>query len=154
MSDFHKKSFAQRFDAMGDQAETAFLAVNPTAHRTGLNRPDFSMRGMPAPMRYAPDFMLPDGFYEVMGIASRGDGKLKLKQEKIDSLLLWRVLGPLHLWVWDSSQKRFWTAPIDEWVDRCHRHGTLDRFHDNNKPYWLLHHGEFPSEPVKVADAT
>jgi len=147
---FAAKSFTERFSAMGDQAEGAFVGVNPTAHRTGLNRPEFSMRGMPAPMRYAPDYMLSNGFYEVMGIASRGDGKLKLKQEKIDSLNLWRVLGPIYLWVYDSSHRRFWEAPIEDWIERCHKYGTIDRFHDNQKPYWLLHHNDFPKTATKI----
>lgn len=150
MSEFHAQSFQRRFAAMGDQAETAFTTVNPSAHRTGLNRPEFSLQGMPAPMRYAPDFMLPDGFYEVMGIASRGDGQLKLKQEKVDALNLWRVLGPVRLWVYDSSHQRFWTAPLEQWVECCYRYGSVDSFNDNKKMFWRLHHSDFPSDPVRV----
>lgn len=141
---FNTQPFGQRFATMGDPAESAFTERNPTAHRLGLCRPEFNMSAMPAAMRYAPDYMIADGFVECMGIASRGSGTLKLKVEKADSLQLWALLGPTFLWVWDSSKRRWWEAPIQQWIDACHRFGTIERFPDNKKPYWELHHMYFP----------
>ena len=144
---FHERGFGARYSAMGDIAEGAFARINPTAHRLGLNRPDFPVSSLPHILRHTPDFLMPTGLYEVMGISTRGDGTLKLKFEKIDSLQQWNLLAPTHLWVWDSGRKRWWCDPIREWVDQCHAHGEVAKFPDNNKPYWKLHHSNFPSLP-------
>jgi len=148
-SNFREKSWGARYDTMGDIAETAFLNVYPKAHRLGLNRPDFDVRGMADPMRYAPDFMLSDGLYEVMGVASRGDSLLKVKFEKLDALSTWMCIGPVHLFIYDSSRKRYWIAPLRDWSKSCHKHGEVARFPDNRKPYFALHIDDFPTEPIR-----
>lgn len=144
---FHTKDFQGRFSTLGDPAEGAFLERNPKAHRVGLCRPEFSMNGMPYTMRYAPDFMLRTHWVECMGIATGGTGTLKIKLEKLNALRMWEVLGPVHLWVWDSSKEQFWDFPIPVWEDACHQHGEKKFFNDNNKAYWDLHHTHFPSGP-------
>lgn len=144
---FNEKGFGARYMAMGDIAEGAFERVNPTAHRLGLNRPAFSVSTLKPILRNTPDYLLPSGFYEVMGISSRGDGTLKLKIEKIESLYCWSLLSPTYLWVWDSGKKRWWCDSIQDWNTACHQHAEMCKFPDNDKPYWKLHFNNFPSGP-------
>lgn len=148
---FKDKSWNGRYGSMGDTAETAFLGVHPYAHRMGLNRPVFDVRGMADAMRYAPDFMVPDCLYEVMGVASRGDGTLKLKLNKASALQTWQCIGPIRMWIYDSSRKRYWDSPLVDWLKACHKHASVDRFHDNNQPYFALPIENFPSEPIRHA---
>lgn len=149
MNQFKERNWHSRMMTMGDTAENAFLTVHPHAHRTGLNRPDFDVRGMLEAMRYAPDFMVRDCLYEVMGCASRGDSLLKVKLEKISALSTWCCIGPVRLWIWDSSKKRYWDAPLDKWVQACYKYGEVARFSDNNKPYFALNIQNFPVEPQR-----
>jgi len=149
MTAFHTRDFQGRFSMLGDPAEQAFLERNPKAHRLGLCRPEFSMNGMPYTMRYAPDFMLRTHFVECMGIASGGQGTLKIKLEKLAALRKWEELGAVHLWVWDSSKEQWWDAVIDAWEQACWAHASKEFFPDNNKPYWELHFRDFPTLPVR-----
>jgi hypothetical protein len=150
MTAYHERSFAQRFGAMGDKAEAIFLELNPTAHRLGLNRPEFSMAGMSADMRYTPDFLTRDNFVEVMGFSSRGNNTLKLKFDKADALVRWSILGPVILWVYDSGAKRYWQSPIQDWVKACYEHGERCSFPDNRALYWDLPSSLFPGAPTSV----
>jgi len=149
VNNFKEKSWSNRYSTMGDIAETAFIGVYPHAHRLGLNRPDFDVRGMADPMRYAPDFMMSDGLYEVMGVASRGDSLLKIKFEKLDALSTWMCIGPVNLFIYDSSKKRYWEGGLREWIKACHRCAEVARFPDNKKPYFALHIDDFPAEPIR-----
>jgi hypothetical protein len=146
MTTYRDSQWAKRYKTMGDTAEEAFLQVHPYAHRLGLNRPNFDVRGMSEDMRYAPDFMVPDCLYEVMGVASRGDSTLKFKLDKASSLQTWECIGPVRLWIYDSSKKRYWDGSLTEWITACHKAATFERFVDNKKPYFALHISEFPVE--------
>lgn len=141
---FHQQEWKTRYAALGDQAEAAFLEAHPKAHRLGLCRPEFSMNGMLATMRYAPDFMLKDRLVEVMGISTRKDALLKVKMEKLNALTMWSAIGDVWLWVYDSSKKTSWFSPLDNWLDACWIHGETAVFDDNQKPYWALHAEHFP----------
>ena len=137
---------------MGDAAEAAFLAEFPKAHRTGLDRPSFSMKSMPSNLRNLPDFLLPTGFHEVMGFSSRGKNPtLKLKLEKADALKAWAFLGDVFLFVWDSSGKQWWHAPIEDWLLACYHHADVEVFPDNNAPYWNLPWEFFPGTPTPAS---
>ena len=70
-TNFHQGNWQARYRTMGDPAETAFTTIHPHAHRMGINRPDFSVAALPKLFRHTPDFLLPNGFYEVMGVSSR-----------------------------------------------------------------------------------
>ena len=150
MTEFHNQPFATRFGKMGDAAEAAFLIAHPKAHRTGLDRPEFSMKGMLSNLRNIPDFLMPDGFHEVMGFSSRGNGTLKLKFEKADALKAWDMIGPVHLFVWDSGGKRWWHAPIRQWLDACYMHADRESFSDNGALYWNLPYTHFPGAPTSA----
>lgn len=134
---------------LGDPAEQAFLQRHPKAHRLGLCRPEFSMNGMPYTMRYTPDFMLRDRLVECMGIATGGQGTLKIKLEKLGALRFWETIGTVHLWVWDSSNDQCWDAPLHMWEKACWEHGSKEFFPDNKKPYWELRYHDFPTLAVK-----
>lgn len=144
MTAYRDSKWARRYKTMGDTAEEAFMLVHPYAHRFGLNRPNFDVRGMVDAMRYAPDFMVPDCLYEVMGVASRGDSTLKFKLDKASALQTWECIGPVRLWIYDSSKKRHWDASLTEWLTACHNSATFERFLDNKKPYFALHIDNFP----------
>lgn len=153
MSDFHQRSFAQRFDALGDMAEGAFTIVNPKAARLGLNRPSFSMARMAANLRYTPDYLLADGFYEVQGFSSRSkSGSLKTKVEKLDALTAWATIGPCNLWVYDSHKPRYWCADIQTWAEAFHTHGVYAEFPDNNRGYYDLKPEAFPCDPTPMPE--
>lgn len=142
---FHQKPWGARYKEMGDQAEAAFLALHPEAHRTGLDRPAWNVGKMPRDaMRYTPDYMLQNGFYEVMGLSSGKDGLLKLKEEKLDALIVWDThIGPTRLWVYDSTKKQWWCQSVLDWQRRCLADGTWDTFPDNGKGYYALHVDHF-----------
>ena len=104
---FHEQGWGARYQTMGSTAETAFLGSYPHAHRLGIDRPDFSVRKLPLFFRQAPDFLLPDGAYEVMGVSSRArEPSLKMKHEKLEVLNEWGKYGDVYLWVWDSHKKQ------------------------------------------------
>lgn len=151
MTEYFERPFSQRFAQLGDTAEDAFVGINPRAHRLGLCRPALNMAKMHPRLRYTPDFLTEDGAYEVMGFSSKGNGTLKLKFEKADALRAWDMLIPTFLWVFDSGRKRYWCAPIDTWLARCYEAGERQFFPDNQRPYWNLHHTDFPSTPVSLS---
>jgi len=139
MNGLSKQSWGSRYQTMGSTAEKAFLLKYPHAHRLGIDRPDFSVRKLPTFFRQAPDFLLQDGAYEVMGVSSRAEEPtLKLKHEKLDVLKEWAKYGPVHLWVWDSSRKTCVCMPIDAWEVLMKEYGEVKHFPDNNKAYWDL----------------
>lgn len=153
MNEYYERPFAARYGVMGDKAESAFAALQPKAHRLGLNRPSLNMSKMAATMRYTPDYMTEDGAYEIMGFSSRGNASLKLKCEKLDALQAWAMLMPTVLWVYDSAKHRYWSAPIAVWADACYQHGERLFFPDNMRPYWNLPMEKFPSIPVQLVAA-
>ena len=147
MSAFHQQTWGARFQTMGSTAEKAFLESYPHAHRLGIDRPDFSVRKLPVFFRQAPDFLLPDGAYEVMGVSSRAQQpSLKMKHEKLDVLKQWNKYGDVYLWVWDSHKKESTCLPIKEWEKIMQKNGEINHFPDNNKPYWDLHVDWFPKD--------
>lgn len=146
---FHEQSFSSRFGTMGDPAEAAFDAVWPKNHNLGLNRPPFSMARMPATMRYTPDKMTNKAFVECMGIGR--DGTLKIKDEKVSAMWEWQKLGPVELFVYDSSKQQYWQVRIGDWVTQLKAHGQPDTFPEG-KTYKRLHRDNFPTEPQDMPD--
>lgn len=144
---FNEQEWLSRYATMGSTAESAFLAANPHAHRLGIDRPDFSVTKLSNFFRQAPDFLLPQGAYEVMGVSSRAKRpSLKLKLEKLEMLKMWNYFGDVYLWVWDSSKKQSTCEHIKVWEQSCNEHGEVRKFEDNNKPYWDLLIEKFPGK--------
>jgi hypothetical protein len=141
---FHQQAWSARFGAMGDEAEAVFDAVYPKHHKLGLNRPPFSVAGMKLGMRYTPDRMLRDRFVEVMGCGN--DQTLKVKDEKLEALAMWELFGSVHLFVYDSCNKRYWEAPLGEWREQASAHGVKGAFPEG-KTFVGLHAEHYPSEP-------
>lgn len=105
MSQFHKQSFAHRFQAMGDEAEGKFEEVHVGGWvRYGLNRPPVSMSMLTPKIRYTPDYLCSGYLLEVQGVG--GDRKLKLKVDKAMALQQWSQDIALKFFVWDSKLKR------------------------------------------------
>jgi len=143
--DYKDQNWVGRYQTMGSTAEKAFLEQYPHAHRLGIDRPDFPVARLPVFYRQAPDFLLADGAYEVMGVSSRAkEPTLKVKFEKLDNLRLWDTFGDCYLWVWDSYRKRSTCERVSVWSLLLEREGTVDRFPDNQKPYWSLPIELFP----------
>lgn len=150
MTEYFEQPFSTRYHMLGDKAEGVFQGLNPRAHRLGLNRTMLNMGKMHPNLRYTPDYLTEDGAYEVMGFSSRGNGSLKLKLEKADALHSWDMLIPTFLWVYDSGARRYWQAPIRDWLDACYEYAERLYFPDNHRPYWDLPWGKFPTKPVTV----
>lgn len=145
---FHEQSFASRMYAMGDEAEGSFEKLFPAHHRSGLNRPPMNVAQLSLKDRYTPDYLLAEGYVEVMGIGGRTP-TLKLKNEKILALASWDATTATHLFVACSKTKRWWKAPLHDWVRACLDHGELKTFLEG-KHYWNLHPSHFPVEPTAM----
>ena len=144
---FHGQSFANRFAAMGDEAEQTFEQVHPHKWvRHGLNRPPLHMASLPTRVRYSPDYLTTAGFYECKG-AGR-DQTLKLKVENLNALHFWNQIFDTHLWVWDSHKRRYGSLTIKQvqkFIDDPEGGVTLDHFHDG-KAFFALPLSSIPIE--------
>ena len=136
---------------MGDAAEEVFSRIYPRNSRCGLNRPDMNVAAMTTLSRCIPDFQTEDAFVEVMGIGR--DATLKLKVEKGLALVQWQFIANVDIFVSDSHRRRWWRAPLQEWLEACFQHSEVKRFHDNNKLYWALHADNFPTLPTATPRA-
>ena len=96
---------------MGDECEGVFEAVHEMAwDRYGLNRPDSSMKKMPARVRNTPDYVTSNGFIECKGVGK--DQLLKIKLEVFNCMMFWHNTWDLQLFIWDSHNKRYAYVPI------------------------------------------
>lgn len=151
---FHQQSFANRFKAMGDEAEGIFEQVFPKFHRSGICRPPFAVSALSMKDRNTPDYMLADGYVEVMGIGSR-NASLKLKLAKAVALCLWDYDTPTRLFVWNSTKHVYWIAPIWDWLNVAVVSGEVKQFPDGDTPtYFDLKPSFFPAEPIPYAPPT
>ena len=150
---FHKQSFASRHNTMGDISEAVFDQITEgRSHPLGLNRywmngDRLYMNKMTPAMRYTPDRLTAHAFVECMGCGR--DQILKVKHEKMEALLDWTDLGPVDLFVYDSSKARWWQAPIGTWWAQCREHGAEGTFPEG-KRYYALATAHFPGEPNEL----
>ena len=127
MSTFHQKPWEQRYNEMGDQAESVFEGSSKIAFaRYGLDRPGWNIVGMPEMIRYTPDYITPGGFVEVMGFGK--DQCLRLKVLKWRALKAWHLLMPLEVFIYDSTNDRHTYATMPELDKAVHTHSVLGRF--------------------------
>lgn len=122
---------------MGDTAERKFeeLWGEPFV-RFGINRPPFSIVGVPARIRHIPDYLTENALIECVGYGR--DGILKLKIEKHNCLLFWNNVCPVELFVWNSKRKKHAVHPISvvhEWLSTGEV--NVGVFSDNN-PYFAI----------------
>ena len=74
MNAFHAGSYGERFQSMGDEAESNFERLNTNYIRFGFNRPDVSkFYQISLNIRAAPDYIQSDParLVEVMGMGSK-----------------------------------------------------------------------------------
>lgn len=142
---FHKQSFANRFSAMGDEAEQIFDLIYPRHHKLGLNRPPFGVGGMTLGMRYTPDRMTRDAFVEVQGIGR--DRTLKIKDEKFEALALWAKagIGPVKLFIWDRTDQVTYEGALLDWYVAAQARG-VPGVYPEGKTYLGLNVAHFPTE--------
>ena len=122
---FNQQPWNQRFQKLGDEAESVFEAVAVRQGwkyvRTGLNRPPVDMRKLPQMVRYTPDYLLSSGYVEVQGFGK--DRIFKLKDEKLDSLMDWHTkVFHTSMFVWDNVAVRWGIIPMqmfDETIMPC-----------------------------------
>jgi hypothetical protein len=103
---FRDRSWSRRFAEMGDVAEQAFEDNFKNGFvRMGFNRPRIQMHKLPTKIRYTPDYLASDGFYECMGCGN--DGIFKLKVDKFFALTMWNADFDTYLWVYDQKNHRY-----------------------------------------------
>lgn len=137
----HTGNWQTRYSTMGDIAEASFetWATDQGIRwaRYGLNRPDPSMARWNAFIRYTPDYIVHNAFWEVKGCGR--DGLLKIKQENIEALREWSDHLPVWMYCYNSHTQENVTFHLDQqflmWLGMACEH---DRFHDNNKVYWKI----------------
>lgn len=114
---FKDRSWARRFEEMGDEAEGVFEDVCDAQLklkfvRYGLNRPPIQMHKLPARIRYTPDYLMSAKFVEVQGVGR--DQTVKLKLDKWGALRWWNDVHPVELFVWDSHHERWCFVTLDQ----------------------------------------
>lgn len=140
---FHKQSFQQRLQAMGDEAEGIFEEVWPTAwERFGHNRPRFSMAYMQPFLRYVPDYATSNHLIEVMGLGR--DRIFKMKLEKLQALQMWNIHHPTRLFVWDSHGKRWTDFSVTD-LEAAMASATVNTFPEG-KAYFAIDVAALPGE--------
>lgn len=137
---FHKGDFAQRFTAMGDEAEAKFeeyCVDNGVGYiRFGLSRPPLKMSMLPARVRYTPDYLTSQAFVEVQGLGR--DQIFKLKVEKMNCLYWWNGAHPVRLFLWDSAHQRSTLLELADIQQALHHEeASLQQFHDSG-PYFAV----------------
>lgn len=118
---FRDRPWRERLRALGDEAERAY--VHDREHRRiafteyGMYRPPFhggELTQLPNSIRYAPDFMESrDGrlrLVEVQGIGA--DQRLKMKDDKLETLLAHDKDLPVWMFVWNNRTGYFLELPL------------------------------------------
>lgn len=130
---FRDRTWKSRFGAMGDEAELAFERycqdTNRNYVRFGLNRPPLAVGMLPTRIRYTPDYLTTHAFVECQGFGR--DQKIKLKLEKLNSLLWWQDVHPVELFLWDSKHERHAIVSVRRFLELLDgAKGTLNTFQE------------------------
>ena len=122
MSAFHTGSYGERFQSMGDEAESHFERLNTKFYQISLN------------IRAAPDYIQSDParLVEVMGMGTK---PLKLKLEKLAALNWWNSSGmDVWLWVWSSTREAHAQIRYNELLTLINKNDVqLGNFHEGKK---------------------
>lgn len=139
MTQFKDKTWTQRFQSMGAEAETQFENYCHTKqigfHRFGLNRPEFNVAKLPKMLAYTPDYMCEQQLVEVQGVGA--DQKIKVKHDKLEAMMFWDCVHPTSMWVWNRTLKAYTVLSVG-WFTWTAADGQ-DMF-DGTKPYswWTI----------------
>jgi hypothetical protein len=131
---FHKQTWPQRLNQMGDQAEGIYETVyGETSERFGFNRPCFPITRLPHLLRCAPDY-IEDGkrFVEVQGFSTA----LKVKVEKIAALHHWAQYLPVDLFFYSSTKDDWCEIRLPDFMKLTATVATLGSYADGDKPYF------------------
>ena len=135
MSAFHTGSYGERFQSMGDQAESHFERLNKNWARFGFNRPDLTkFYQISQNIRAAPDYVQDDParLVEVMGMGAK---PLKVKLEKLAALNWWNSSGmDVWLWVWSSTREAYAQIKYTDLITLINKNDvSLGNFHEGKK---------------------
>lgn len=144
MTAYKDRPFSHRLGAMGDEAEGRYVEEYPTAHRTGLNRPEFGLKSLTDFQRHIPDFLDANGFCEVIGCGP--DCLVKFRFDKIISLSKWGMDGSVDVYVWHSTRKKKSRAAWGDWLTVISKKATWGHFPDNGMAYAAVHVDDAPGE--------
>jgi hypothetical protein len=122
---------------MGDEAEGVFEAICSNEGRSwaryGLRRPRLAVQMLPAKVRYTPDYLCNKELVEVQGFGK--DQTIKTKVEKLDALAWWSNAMPVHIFLWDSTNRRYLERQLAWLRTMIRRHGTEEVFPEGKVYY-------------------
>jgi len=142
---FSTQDYSVRHQYLGDTAEAVFEERWPANWvRFGLSRPPLSMGMLPPKVRYQPDYLTSNAFYEVM--ACGRDRTLKLKVDKLDVLKFYHeeIFNTL-LFVWHMTDDRYGAWTIED-VGRVAAGTEIKEFKSDRKPYYPIDIDLLPDE--------
>lgn len=130
---FKDGGWAQRFGALGDEAEGVFEGVcadvlDLNFVRIGLSRPPLQVHKLPARERYRPDYLMSSKYVEVQGLGR--DQKVKMKWDKLMSLHFWDSIYPVEMFLWDSHHRRWCFVNLAQFDALLASHGKLGMFQE------------------------
>lgn len=138
---FSELKWELREQTLGDPAEHAFLMWAETQGyvpiRYGLNRPPLQVAKLPNFIRYAPDFLTVEAFFEVQGCGR--DQTFKFKHDKLWALHEWHQHHDVNLWLWNQTIDRNISVPLLVVLRLCDdetlEDWRTDGMFDGTKPY-------------------
>lgn len=141
MTSFKDQAWTRRFGSMGDEAESVFEHVWPKGFvRYGLDRPPIHVHKLPQFVRYTPDYLTSSNLVEVQGFGR--DRKVKVKHDKLDSLLDWNAFMPVLMFLWNNADEQWGTIPINKLYNHLLVYGDEDAFDSGRNPYRWCHAAE------------
>lgn len=153
MTAFHQKTYKEREQAQGKEAEAIYLQVNPLGGTNivmGLRAPGIDVRRLSRDLAQLPDFYNVNWgiLVEVQGCG--WDKKLKVKEKKMDSLHYWHENhNPVNMFAWNSSVREWVLLTWDQLVD-AYNSGTVKAYENDGNVY-----SEIPWEIlVQIAEKT
>lgn len=133
---FHEGSWAQRFGALGDEAEAVFEAVYGRGFvRWGLNRPPLQVGNLPVEVRCAPDYLTSSEFVEVQGFGSKQI--IRIKDEKLQACEWAAQVWPVRFFFWDSSKSQYAYTTLVSVIEAAII-SERDSYPDSGKGYSLV----------------
>jgi hypothetical protein len=166
---FRELDWTERHRRLGDQAELRYeedrtnRGVRYTEY--GIRRPPFNgreMASLPASIRHGPDYIESwDGalrFIEVQGVGD--DALVRLKDEKLATLVAADAELPCWLWLWFPLGRRYicvplgYVGPMIVAARRVGQRGVYDQGRRNPKPYTYLAWDTLTANAIQYRVAT
>lgn len=140
---FRDGSFAQRFNGLGDLAESVFESVYDQGFvRFGLQRPPISLSRVPGFIRFSPDYLTARGLVEVQGFGT--DQTAKFKLNKLRALAQWDAEFRVDFFLYDSKNEEYaWMRLTDFELWIGSNNPEVDSFNEGNK-YYPVRKGDLP----------